>query len=86
MEARIRKVGSLKKVVDSLKDFTNEVSFHCVKHGIFVVSLDSSHVSCVSLGLYAGFFESYEATENLNLGINLTRLVSCHQYYYNNVW
>lgn len=63
-----------KKVVESMKELCEQCNFECTEDGIECQSMDSSHVSLVSLSLHATGFSEYECGDELTLGLNLTNL------------
>lgn len=79
-EARLVSSGTLKKVLDAIKDLLNEASFDCSDTGIQLQAMDSSHVSLVSLSLRADGFDKYRCDRNLTMGMNLssmTKILKC---------
>lgn len=73
-EAKLTQGSILKKVVDSLKDLLNEASFNLSNEGIVLESIDSSHVTLVSLLLRADGFEKFRCDRNMPVGINMSSL------------
>lgn len=63
-----------KKIIDSMKELCTECNFECGPTGIECQSMDSSHVSLVSLSLMAEGFAEYNCEEELVLGLQLTSL------------
>lgn len=63
-----------KRVVESVKELCQQCNFECTAEGIECQSMDSSHVSLVSLCLHANGFTEYECGEELTLGLDLTNL------------
>jgi len=63
-----------KKVVESIKELCEQCNFECTSEGIECQSMDSSHVSLVSLSLHSTGFSEYECEEDISLGLNLTNL------------
>lgn len=75
-ECKLEKAGLLKNIVDSVKDLIAEAEFDCTKQGITMQSMDSSHVSLVSLLLRGESFESYRCDRIVNLGISMKNLAN----------
>jgi len=73
-EARLISSGTLKKVLDSIKDLLNEATFDCSDSGIQLQAMDNSHVSLVSLSLRSDGFDKYRCDRNLSMGMNLGNL------------
>ncbi|CAG9798411.1 unnamed protein product [Chironomus riparius] len=73
-EARLVSSGTLKKVLDSIKDLLNEAIFDCSDSGIQLQAMDNSHVSLVSLNLRSDGFDKYRCDRNLSLGMNLANM------------
>lgn len=63
-----------KKVVESIKELCEQCNFECTAEGIECQSMDSSHVSLVSLSLHATGFSEYECEDDITLGVNLANL------------
>lgn len=71
-EAKLSSSIAFKKVVEALKDLITDGSWDVTQDGISLQAMDSSHVALVSLLLRADGFETFELTEDISLGINLT--------------
>jgi len=70
-EARLPASGTLKKVLDAIKDLLTEATFDCSDSGIQLQAMDNSHVSLVSLTLRCDGFDKYRCDRNLSMGMNL---------------
>jgi len=73
-EARLISSGTLKKVLDSIKDLLNEATFDCSDSGIQLQAMDNSHVSLVSLNLRSDGFDKYRCDRNVSMGMNLSNM------------
>jgi len=62
------------KIVDAIKELTQECNFDCSEDGIECQCMDNSHVSLVKLLLNKDGFEEFTCKENISLGLNLTNL------------
>lgn len=81
-ESELSKASLLQNIVDSVKDLITEAEFDISKQGISMQSMDSSHVSLVSLLLRGGSndFTKYRCDRNVNLGVsmkNLSNVLKC---------
>jgi len=70
-EARLTQGSILKKLMGAITDLVTDANFDCSSEGISLQSMDSSHVSLVTMNLRAEGFEHYRADRTLNLGISL---------------
>lgn len=73
-EAKLKTAGTLKKILEAIKDLVTEANFDCTNTGISLQAMDSSHVSLVSLLLRRDGFSDYRCDKNLSLGINLASM------------
>jgi proliferating cell nuclear antigen len=73
-EAKLKTAGTLKKILEAIKDLVTEGNFDCTNAGISLQAMDSSHVSLVSLMLRRDGFSDYRCDKNLSLGINLASM------------
>jgi len=62
------------KIVDSIKELTQECNFECTSDGIECQCMDNSHVSLVKLRLNKDGFEEFTCKDDIRLGLNLTNL------------
>eukprot|EP00042_Codosiga_hollandica_P024684 m.105328 g.105328 ORF g.105328 m.105328 type:complete len:265 (-) comp51640_c0_seq1:76-870(-) len=79
-EARLKQGGTLKKVLEAIKDLVSESNWDCSSTGISLQAMDNSHVSLVSLMLRSDAFEPYRCDRNVTLGINMasmSKIVKC---------
>ena len=74
MNAVMQKAGLLKKIIESLKDLITEAIIDCDQNGMYLQSMDSSHVALVTFLLKQNLFESYECERNISLGININSM------------
>jgi len=73
-EAKLASAGTLKKVIDAVKDLINDASWECTEGGISLQAMDSSHVALVSLKMRTEGFEEFRCDRAMTLGINLTNM------------
>jgi len=81
-ECVLQKASMLQNIVDSVKELISEAEFDITKgSGISMQSMDSSHVSLVSLLLRGETcFQSYRCDRSINLGVsmkNLSNVLKC---------
>ena len=74
-EAKLLKGEIWRKLIDSVKDLIQEGTLDCSENGISLQAMDTSHVSLVSFLLRSEGFETYRCDRNVNLGLNIARLV-----------
>ncbi|RWS24121.1 proliferating cell nuclear antigen-like protein [Leptotrombidium deliense] len=74
LEAKLSKAGTLKKILDALKDLVNEASWDCSSNGISLQAMDCAHVALVAVHLQSKGFEKYYCDRNITLGLNLVNL------------
>lgn len=72
--AKLSQGDIFKKLVGSMRELCQECNFECSDTGIVCQSMDSSHVSLVSVTLNAKGFEEFECEEECTLGMNLENL------------
>jgi len=81
-EAKLDKAGTLKKIIEAIKEVVTDTNFDCSPSGIGMQAMDSSHVSLVSLLLKSDGFVQYQCDRTLSLGLNLasmTKILKCSQ-------
>lgn len=73
-EAKMNQAGTLRKIVDSIKDLVAQVNLEASPNGISLQAMDSAHVSLVSLSLNESGFSEYRCDKNITLGLSLVEL------------
>ena len=64
--------SAIKSVFETLKDLLNDVNFVFDSRGLVVATLDTAHVTFVSLRLSAENFEKYECPQRFVAGLNIS--------------
>ena len=70
-QAKVKDVIVFKKIIDSLSALVTEVNLEATSNGLHLQSMDSAHVSLVSLNLKEEGFEEFRCDKNTTLGLNL---------------
>lgn len=70
-EAKLEQAGTLKKIIEAIRDMLGECNFECNDNGISLQSLDKSHIVLVSLVLGNDGFANYRCDRSVTLGINI---------------
>ena len=66
--------GSIKTLVEALKELLPEINMEFTNAGIKVVSMDESHTVLVSLNLDSANFDAFHCPAKLIIGIGLPNL------------
>lgn len=66
----MKRAGTLKKIVEAIKDMVTDANIDCSSSGMAVQAMDSAHVGLVILFLPSEGFEKYKCTKGLNIGVN----------------
>ncbi|CAK5263001.1 unnamed protein product [Mycena citricolor] len=74
LEAKLTEAGTLKKLLDSIKELVTDANFECNEEGLNLQAMDNSHVALVSVHLQSQGFERYRCDRPLPLGVNLNSL------------
>ncbi|KAG5641580.1 hypothetical protein DXG03_004693 [Asterophora parasitica] len=74
LEAKLAEAGTLKKMLDAIKELVTDANFECNEEGITLQAMDNSHVALVSVLLEATGFKRYRCDRPMPLGVNLTSL------------
>ncbi|KAG6855462.1 hypothetical protein H0H87_002434 [Tephrocybe sp. NHM501043] len=74
LEAKLTEAGTLKKLLESIKELVTDANFNCNEEGITLQAMDNSHVALVSVLLEATGFKRYRCDHPMPLGVNLTSL------------
>ena len=79
-EAHLTDNAIFRKLIDSVRDLVDNVTFDLSEDGIHLQALDSNHVSLVNMALHRDGFENYYCQRGISLGINLqslTKILKC---------
>ncbi|PPQ94881.1 hypothetical protein CVT25_004668, partial [Psilocybe cyanescens] len=74
IQAKIQEAGTLKKLLDAIKELVTDANFECNEEGIMLQAMDDSLVSLVSVNLGAPGFTHHCCDHPMLLGVNLTSL------------
>ncbi|KAF8808762.1 proliferating cell nuclear antigen [Phlegmacium glaucopus] len=74
LEAKLAEAGTLKKLLDAIKELVTDANFECNEEGINLQAMDNSHVALVAVKLLANGFKRYRCDRPMPLGVNLTSL------------
>ncbi|KAF8884637.1 proliferating cell nuclear antigen, N-terminal domain-containing protein [Infundibulicybe gibba] len=74
LEAKLAEAGTLKKLLDAIKELVSDANFECNEEGINLQAMDNSHVALVAVLLEASGFKRYRCDRPMPLGVNLTSL------------
>ncbi|KAJ3483317.1 hypothetical protein NLJ89_g12073 [Agrocybe chaxingu] len=74
LEAKLLEAGTLKKLLDAIKELVTDANFECNEEGIVLQAMDNSHVALVSVKFSAPAFKRYRCDRPMPLGVNLTSL------------
>lgn len=74
LEAKLAEAGTLKKLLDAIKELVTDANFECNEEGINLQAMDNSHVALVAVHLEAAGFKRYRCDRPMPLGVNLTSL------------
>ncbi|KAF9458301.1 proliferating cell nuclear antigen, N-terminal domain-containing protein [Collybia nuda] len=74
LEAKLAEAGTLKKLLDAIKELVTDANFECNEEGINLQAMDNSHVALVAVLLEATGFKRYRCDRPMPLGVNLTSL------------
>lgn len=58
-------------IIQNLRNFTELINIQFTEAGIYVQTMDTSHISVVELDIPSGWFTEYECLESVTLGINI---------------
>lgn len=73
-EVIVSQAKVFKNIIDSIRDIVTQANIVCSEEGLFLQSLDASHVAMVSLELKADGFEKYRCDKNFVMGVDLSIL------------
>ncbi|KAK7061233.1 proliferating cell nuclear antigen [Favolaschia claudopus] len=74
LEAKLAEAGTLKKLLDSIKELVTDANFECNEEGLNLQAMDNSHVALVAVHLEAAGFKRYRCDRPMPLGVNLSSL------------
>ncbi|KAJ7087352.1 proliferating cell nuclear antigen, N-terminal domain-containing protein [Mycena belliarum] len=80
LEAKLEEAGTLKKLLDAIKELVTDANFECNEEGLNLQAMDNSHVALVSVHLEAGGFKRFRCDRPMPLGVNLaslTKVLKC---------
>uniref|UniRef100_A0A8H7XNX0 Proliferating cell nuclear antigen PCNA N-terminal domain-containing protein n=1 Tax=Psilocybe cubensis TaxID=181762 RepID=A0A8H7XNX0_PSICU len=80
LEAKLAEAGTLKKLLDAIKELVTDANFECNEEGIVLQAMDNSHVALVSVKFGAPGFKRYRCDRPMPLGVNLaslTKVLKC---------
>ncbi|MEM0212400.1 MAG: proliferating cell nuclear antigen (pcna) [Candidatus Methanomethylicia archaeon] len=60
-----------RNIIDSISELIDEANFVATTNGISLRAMDPSHVAMVEVELPSSFFDEYECSETMNIGVNL---------------
>jgi proliferating cell nuclear antigen len=73
-EARLTDGKILKQIIDAIKDLVTDCNLDCSAEEISIQSMDSAHVSLVSVSLSSAAFDHFRCDRPNQLGINTVNL------------
>jgi proliferating cell nuclear antigen len=79
-EAHLTDSAIFRKLIDSVRDLVDTVTFDLSEEGIHLQALDNNHVSLVNMALHYDGFDNYYCERSISLGINLqslTKILKC---------
>ncbi|KAJ7723463.1 proliferating cell nuclear antigen, N-terminal domain-containing protein [Mycena maculata] len=74
LEAKLAEAGTLKKLLDAIKELVTDANFECNEEGLNLQAMDNSHVALVAVYLEAAGFKRYRCDRPMPLGVNLSSL------------
>ncbi|KAJ7067794.1 proliferating cell nuclear antigen, N-terminal domain-containing protein [Mycena amicta] len=80
LEAKLEEAGTLKKLLDAIKELVTDANFECNEEGLNLQAMDNSHVALVSVHLEESGFKRYRCDRPMPLGVNLaslTKVLKC---------
>ncbi|KAF7331618.1 Proliferating cell nuclear antigen [Mycena kentingensis (nom. inval.)] len=80
LEAKLAEAGTLKKLLDAIKELVTDANFECNEEGLNLQAMDNSHVALVSVKLEESGFKRYRCDRPMPLGVNLaslTKVLKC---------
>jgi proliferating cell nuclear antigen len=70
VEIALQEVGSFKRIIDSLKDLVEDITFDCETSGMSLQAMDPSHIAVACFFLPSDFFTTYRCSEPLSLSFS----------------
>ena len=64
-----------KRIIDSLKDLVEDITFNCNNDGLTLQAIDVSHVALISIELSSDTFERYTCPNEFELSFNVSTLL-----------
>ncbi|KAJ7664693.1 proliferating cell nuclear antigen, N-terminal domain-containing protein [Mycena rosella] len=80
LEAKLEEAGTLKKLLDAIKELVTDANFECNEEGLNLQAMDNSHVALVAVHLEAAGFKRFRCDRPMPLGVNLaslTKVLKC---------
>ncbi|KAJ7179654.1 proliferating cell nuclear antigen, N-terminal domain-containing protein [Mycena filopes] len=80
LEAKLAEAGTLKKLLDAIKELVTDANFECNEEGVNLQAMDNSHVALVAVHLEAAGFKRFRCDRPMPLGVNLnslTKVLKC---------
>ncbi|KAJ7122972.1 proliferating cell nuclear antigen, N-terminal domain-containing protein [Mycena epipterygia] len=74
LEAKLAEAGTLKKLLDAIKELVTDANFECNEEGLNLQAMDNSHVALVAVYLEAAGFKRFRCDRPMPLGVNLSSL------------
>jgi len=74
MRAKLTTAGTLRLIIDAVKDLVKEVNFDVNETGMQVQCMDSSNVGMVHLMMRESAFEEFECDKPFTMGVNVESL------------
>ncbi|KAJ6530352.1 proliferating cell nuclear antigen, N-terminal domain-containing protein [Mycena vulgaris] len=74
LEAKLAEAGTLKKLLDAIKELVTDANFECNEEGLNLQAMDNSHVALVAVHLEAAGFKRFRCDRPMPLGVNLSSL------------
>lgn len=74
-EAKFEDGSTFHKIVESIKDVSNECNFDFTKKGIIVQAMDASHLCLVLLCIHKDDIDEYQCNTHCQIGIQITSLI-----------
>jgi Proliferating cell nuclear antigen, N-terminal domain len=73
-EAVLTEGAMFKGIIDAIKDLVSDCNLDCSEEEISIQSMDSAHVSLVSVNLGSAAFQHYRCDRPASLGINTANM------------
>ena len=67
-EAQLEESGTIKKLIESIRELVHEVNIEATPAGIALQAMDSSHVALISMNLRSDGFHVFRCDKPVTLG------------------